>query len=300
MPARTWSLRREWVRAFAVMLVLLLVAAVATILGVRGVVDQIRSTATQLHVESEMVAALRSQLVQHEQVGNQLLWHKPADRAAFIVEQRSISRQFEETAAVFPNEYGKRATILEAHDSWREGLAAYGLWGDDMSEVLLQDDNPAFGESSDETRALLDGLAGTSLTAVDRGLAHGDNLEQTLLVSLVALFALALAATMYFRRRMAKDLMLPVAALHEGVLRLQAGDYDHRTVVVRRDELGELAQAFNGMAGALHENHLALTRRATLDTLTGLANRASLTESLTASFGSGDRRPNRKACSSST
>ena len=58
--ARTRSLRREWSTAFAVMLVLLLMVAVATIIGVRGVVDQVRATARRLHVESVTVAALRT------------------------------------------------------------------------------------------------------------------------------------------------------------------------------------------------------------------------------------------------
>ena len=119
---------------------------------------------------------------------------------------------------------------------------------------------------------------------MDQGLAHGADLERILLIVLSALFGLALAVTVYFRRRMAKDLLRPVASMHQGVVKLQAGDYDHRIEVVRRDELGELAEAFNGMAGALHDTHLALTVRATHDSLTGLANRASLTERLTSSF----------------
>ena len=119
---------------------------------------------------------------------------------------------------------------------------------------------------------------------MDRGLAHGADLERVLIIALTGLFGLALAVTVYFRRRMAKDLLRPVASMHQGVVKLQAGDYDHRIEVVRRDELGELAEAFNGMAGALHDTHLALTVRATHDSLTGLANRASLTERLTSSF----------------
>jgi len=82
-----------------------------------------------------------------------------------------------------------------------------------------------------------------------------------------------------------------VTTMHQGVLKLQAGEYDHRIAVARSDELGELAGAFNGMAGALRESHVALTLRATRDSLTGLLNRASLTERLATSFGAGaDRR----------
>jgi diguanylate cyclase (GGDEF)-like protein len=80
------------------------------------------------------------------------------------------------------------------------------------------------------------------------------------------------------------------------VLKLRAGEYDHRIAVARRDELGELAEAFNGMAGALSDSHVALTLRATRDSLTGLPNRPSLLDRLTASFNPGnDRRARRES-----
>ena len=284
-PGRTWSLRREWSRAFAVMLVLLLVAAAATIVGVRGVVNEVRGTAHQLHLESVTVAALRTELVDHEQIGHKLLSGEPADRPAYLRQQNELSRRFNGAATAFATS-GMRATIVEAHKSWRKGLKTYGLWGAQVQALHGNHaaSNPTYGASSDATAALLDNLEGPSLEAMDRGLAHGGDLERVLIIALTALFGLALAVTVYFRRRMAKDLLRPVASMHQGVVKLQAGDYDHRIEVVRRDELGELAEAFNGMAGALHDTHLALTVRATHDSLTGLANRASLTERLTSSF----------------
>ena len=54
------------------------------------------------------------------------------------------------------------------------------------------------------------------------------------------------------------------------------------------------ATAFNGMAGALHHSHQALTLRATHDSLTGLANRASLNECLSSSFSPGSNRRTRQ------
>ena len=96
---------------------------------------------------------------------------------------------------------------------------------------------------------------------------------------------------MYFRRRMVKDLMRPVDSLRRGVLKLQAGDYSHRIDVARRDELGELATRSTAWPPPCTTATPALTHRATHDSLTGLANRAALTERLAASFGSGsDRR----------
>src|ERR1700684_528442 len=87
--------------------------------------------------------------------------------------------------------------------------------------------------------ALLDGLEGPSLDAMNQGLAHGADLEHLLIAVLTALFALAVAVTVYFRRRMKTDLLRPVATMHEGLLKLQAGHYQHRLTIARRDELGE-------------------------------------------------------------
>jgi len=293
---RKGSLRREWSRAFSIMLLLLLATAAATIVGVRGVVDQVEGTALQLYLESKTVAVLRADLVDNEETAHQLLSNNPVDRPAFLQQQQQISRLFDQAVTVFPTSSGMRATIVKAHQSWQKGLMTYGLWGDQVQALHGNHlvDNPTFGASSDATRALLDGLGSTSLNAMDAGLAHGSDLERILTVALSGMFVLGLAVTVYFRRRMVKDLLRPVATMHECVLKLWAGDYNNHIKVARHDELGELAQAFNRMAEALHDSHLALTLRATHDSLTGLANRASLTERLTASFRSGSERRTRQ------
>ena len=287
---RVRSLRREWSRAFAIMLVLLLVAATATIIGVRDVVGNVRGTAHQLHVESVTVSSLSTELVEHEPIGHQLLSGKTVDRAAYVQQQHDLAAKFDDAIKIFPTTDGLRATLVKAHQSWQNGLTTFGLWGDQV-QALHGDhsaENPSYGASSDATASLLNGLEAPSLDAMDRGLAHGGDLERMLIITLAALFGLALAVTTYFRRRMITDLMRPVASMHEGVLKLQAGEYQYRLEITRRDELGELTEAFNGMADALHDSHRTLTLRATYDSLTGLPNRASLIERLTASFGPGN------------
>lgn len=289
---RRWSLRDEWSRAFTIMLLLLLGTAGATIVGVGGVVDEVRGTGLELHRQFSTVAALRSDLVDHERVGHKLLADGPVDRAGFLLQQQRISALFDQTAAVFPTSQGMRATVLKAHQSWKNSLMTSGLLGDQLR--VLHGDHPvqneAFGSTSDDARALLDSLGGTSLQAMDTGLARGADLERMLIAVLAGLFLIGLSVTVYFRRRMTRDLLRPLASMHDCVARLQAGEYDSRIEIARRDELGELAQAFNEMAEAIHRSHLELTARATRDGLTGLANRTTLTESLTAAFRSGSER----------
>ena len=268
------------------MLALLLVAAAATIIGVRGLVDDVTGTARQLHHESVVLTALRTDLVDHEALAHKLLSDAPVDRAAYRRQQHEISRRFANVTSVLPAGNGMRATVVEAQKYWRTGLMLHGLWSSQLRDLHGDHsvDNPSLSAASNSTRTVLDGVANRSLRGMDRRLAHAAVLERVLFSVLLSLFGLAIAVTVYFRRRMAKDLVRPVAAMHSGVLKLQAGDYDHRIDVVRRDELGDLAEAFNGMAGALLDSHRALTLRATHDSLTGLPNRASLTERLAASF----------------
>ena len=300
----TKSLRRELSSAITAMLVLLLVAGAVTIVGVRGLVDQVTATALQLRRESAGVSVLLSEMVDHEEIGHQLFSGDPVDRAAFVRQQHEISARFEAVETTFPTTDGLRATVVEADHSWQSGLTEYGLWGEQVKVLHGKHltENPTFGASSDATYALLDGLSAPSLDAMGAGLARGGDLENLLDATLVGLFAFAVVLTLYFRRRLSKDLLRPLACMREAVVKLRGGDLEHRIEVARHDELGELAEAFNGMAGTLHESQLALTVRATHDSLTGLANRASLTERLTASFGPTSRSPgaSRRACCSST
>lgn len=290
------SLRSEWSRAFVVMLVLLLLAAVSTIVGVRGLVDQVKGTAHQLHRESVAASGLSVAVVTHEEVGHKLLSNEPVDKTAYIQQQAQISHLFAAAIAIFPASNGMKASVVQAQQLWQSGLTTYGLWGDEVQSLSGDHSaqNPVYGASSDGVGSLLAGLEGPSLNAMDRGLVHADNLERLLVGALIFLFGLALATTVYYRRRMVRDLLRPVTTMHQGVLKLRAGEYGHRLEVARRDELGELTEAFNGMAGALHDSHIELTFRATHDPLTGLLNRASLTERLQASFAPGAERRARK------
>jgi diguanylate cyclase (GGDEF)-like protein len=290
---RTRSLRREWSRAFTIMLVLLLVATIATFAGVRLLVGQFSGTARRLDRESTILATLRTSLTDHETTAHNLLGGAVVDRQAFLHQQDDISRAFGQAMRIFP--VGKNTTEVlgQAEESWQAAMTTAGLWGDQVTAFQGTHDDVqlAFGVASAKARALLDGLEEPALEAMRRSLMNDAALERLVMVSRAALFGLAVAVTLYFRRRMTRDLVGPIASMRQSVLRLQAGEYDHRIEVVRHDELGDLAEAFNTMAAALHDSHLALTLRATHDSLTGLANRSSLAELLNVSFGpNNDRR----------
>src|SRR6204780_604612 len=77
-------------------------------------------------------------------------------------------------------------------------------------------------------------------------------LRVALLIGLGLLVAI-LAGTMLARR-----MLIPITALRTGARRLGAGDFSHRIDVQTADELEELADQFNGMAGQLQETYTGL------------------------------------------
>ena len=70
---------------------------------------------------------------------------------------------------------------------------------------------------------------------------------------LVVLFAGGLAISAFAAVLIARGVTRPVLALAAGVRRIAEGDYSRRVDVHQRDEIGQLAEGFNGMAAGLEE-----------------------------------------------
>jgi len=80
--------------------------------------------------------------------------------------------------------------------------------------------------------------------------------DQILRVAL--LIGVGLAVAILAGILLARRMLIPITALRTGARRLGAGDFSHRIDVHTRDELEELADQFNSMAGQLHETYSVL------------------------------------------
>ncbi|MEO5780289.1 MAG: EAL domain-containing protein [Arthrobacter oryzae] len=282
---RTWSLKREWSKAFVLMLVTLLVGVTATLFGVSRVTDQVLGTGDRLRFVSETVTGLRSTLEAHEQAGIRLLAGSGSESAEFLEQQNEISRLFDDATAQLPAER-MRAAAVQTEEAWQAGLRAHSLWGGQVP--VLQPATPetiaAYAAGSAGARAMLSQIERFSFEEMDAGLADATELHLLVFAGRCSLLIILAVAVLYLRRRLITFLIRPVEDLRRGVQKLQKGDYSHRVDVVRRDELGELAEAFNTMAEAVQVSHRALSHRANHDPLTGLGNRTMLTERLAEVF----------------
>jgi diguanylate cyclase (GGDEF)-like protein len=87
-------------------------------------------------------------------------------------------------------------------------------------------------------------------------------------------FLLGLGAVGLVSIMVSRSIKRPLKALREGAQHFAAGNLSYRVPVTHRDELSQVLEMFNSMAGALESNQQDLSHQAFHDTLTGLPNRS--------------------------
>jgi diguanylate cyclase (GGDEF)-like protein len=112
--------------------------------------------------------------------------------------------------------------------------------------------------------------------SIEEAIAPYRRLQLTLLL----LTAFGLAASVLGSVLTARRITRPVLDLVNGARLLARGDYSVRVQVPQRDEIGQLASAFNQMSEGLSVRERQITRLAYWDTLTGLPNRVQFVDKL--------------------
>ena len=96
------------------------------------------------------------------------------------------------------------------------------------------------------------------VTMVEHSNARATSLLRTLQITLVSL---ALVGTVLLVYLFSGMVIKPVARMREGIRRMAGADFDVRLPVTSSDELGELADGFNRMAGQLQDIYETLEER---------------------------------------
>ncbi len=103
--------------------------------------------------------------------------------------------------------------------------------------------------------------------------------NQIILITLFLTLLIGAAATI-----VASQIIIPLKALTDGVLRVAGGDLSVSVYIRRNDELGIVTRMFNEMVCRLKGDQAKLEQLATTDSLTGLANRKQIMADLTINF----------------
>lgn len=129
------------------------------------------------------------------------------------------------------------------------------------------------------TRPLLAGASDVTmllLQSLDNELAAYRGLR----VAVLGVSVLALMVALFGAAVVSRAITSPVQALVAAARRIREGYYDQPVAISARDELGELAQAFNTMQQGIAERENRITYQAQFDALTGLPNRLLALERL--------------------
>ena len=286
---RPTSLRRRWRRALIALVLVFLLGALASFAGTRSAVGAFRNAAVRMEKETAVLQRLRNDIV-----AAALLRSAAVQGLADADAKAELTAAAAAEASSFQNAIrtlrpGGGREVVERHYAQHRAL-----WPADIT-ALTPTEFVAKSVQGRENFALLDEAAAASRAQARKDLDHAAGLERLVTVATVGAVTVLVGLVVVLGRRLSREVLRPVARLRDSAGRIAGGDLDHRVEVERRDEIGELAEAFNIMAGVLATSHRTLTRQANHDALTGLANRSAFFSRLEETLAEPDRRDGTQA-----
>ncbi len=260
----------------AVLLPLLVAAAVGQSYLLPRLIGLLEDIVREFTEEMEPVMSLQTALLQAAMPVNDYLIHgDPDERRQFAQLRQRVERAFEEASPEQFTLAEERTLIGSARAEWAQALA--------LGEQLLRLPKPVGNAAAARDMERFDAHIDRAVSALDEAHDHfhhvierdrtqaGAARTRALWLSFVA-FVLAGATSLFAGVALARSVTDPVDTLRRGAARLAEGKLSHRVLIHRNDELGELAAAFNAMAGQLEADQAALEQLVTRDGLTGLYN----------------------------
>jgi len=285
------SLSSRWNRAFAVLLAVILLAAIATFVGTRVMVGTLRHTAEEAERTTTLLAQLRSDVAVQSGFLHGLMDGPLDDRDRLAARDADAAVGTGFALAMKNSRTGAAGQLLQqGYDQWEATVAGTGPIdpATPVSQRLQQ--HRVLANRTDALAALIDRAGAADNAATRADLARAHNVENAALVARIGLGLLLSALLIRLARRLSAEVIRPLGILRDSANRLAAGELDHHVEFTRTDELGDLAASFNAMADAIAGSQRTLTRQATQDSLTGLANRAAFRARLEAALARPERR----------
>jgi diguanylate cyclase (GGDEF)-like protein len=260
------SLRSRWNRSTGVLVIIILVCGVASVIGTRMLVEAFRGSAVGVESEATAGAALKADIVTHAVVVASAISDAQQTQAhALETEIRGDFNGVEASEVTAE----ARHILDSARAQWEALVSATS------PDVDLATRGAAVSSLVPIVLARVDEAGSATRAAVRIDLARAADVERVAVAVLALLQLLAIALAIRLARRLSTQVLRPVGILRDSANHLAAGELDHRVVVDRADELGELAVAFNAMADAIAGSQRSLTREVNTDSLSGLASRSA-------------------------
>ncbi|MBI4673103.1 MAG: PAS domain S-box protein [Chloroflexi bacterium] len=259
------SLRNQFILAIGAVLIPFLLALVAGQFYFRPLLlGPLRQVAQNVARELHATARLQNLILRTPMpVNDYLIYGDPAERANFALLSHEVDQTFEDArTAPFALEE-ERALVQEALAEWRQVkplvesiLARPHPMGDPVVAQELERLDVHIARGVDR----LDQLNALSLREVDEQLATADVAEQRSVLFIAGTFGIAFVVALTASAMLAYSTLAATKALMKGTARFGEGEISYRVRMDRKDELGQLAVAFNEMAGKLERTGETLRR----------------------------------------
>ncbi|MDA8107959.1 MAG: type IV pili methyl-accepting chemotaxis transducer N-terminal domain-containing protein [Betaproteobacteria bacterium] len=190
----------------------------------------------------------------------------PAERTADARKVKVVAAEFERVLEgiergdparplFFPETESLRSQLTTIRREWKAEIKPA------IERALAADDLQVRARRLDEFRPKIDTFVGR-IDRLVRGVELHSSRRTSLLFTLqLVLLGCAVASTVSLVYLLFLFVVRPVSALREGIRRMEDGDFTARVPVESRDELGELGEGFNRMAGHLQELYVTLEER---------------------------------------
>ena len=291
----------------AVLLPFLLAAAVGLFYLLPRLVNPLEDIVREVTEEMNPVMHLQADLLTAAMpVNDYLVNGDPGELMQFIQLSHRVELAFKEAAPERFTLAQERELIVSAHGEWQQarqiGEALLRL-RDPIGDPQAAHEMKRFDVHVYRSVDLLEQAHDISRRTInaDRATARVTR-TRSILITFGA-FTAALTISLLVSATLARSVLTGADALRQGAARLAAGELSHRVILAQRDELGELATAFNAMAEKLEKNEAALRALATHDGLTGLYNHRAfyvLLQDELARARSAPSAPSRCCCSTSS
>jgi diguanylate cyclase (GGDEF)-like protein/PAS domain S-box-containing protein len=243
--------------ALATMLLPVAAVAAAGLVTFRLSVSALEQFRQETVEESKRIEAVRKLLVEADDLGEAAVEENdPATAEAFVALSALIDRRFDDlqTLATQP----ERQLAAEAEALWEKSAADIEAAKAASTKRTADDRLDPFHDHIDEAGSKLADLHSLNGNQVADEISSLRRREQEQLLAGLAALVLGSTVALLLTRRLGRSITRPLQSLKEAATRFGSDDLSHRIPVSGDDELAQLGNAFNAMAGSLQTSRADL------------------------------------------
>lgn len=160
----------------------------------------------------------------------------------------------EEKRAIPPNQPAGLDTYFEVYDD--APPAVFEAF--EKEKLIFQEYQDKHGSFKSAFMPLIYKGKKVGIIAADYDISYIKDLQRKAILTLVSVLLVGILISFMVRFLVQRTIINPILKLNEGSKSIASGNLDSRIQIDQRDELGELAKTFNGMAESLKESFLKI------------------------------------------